>query len=272
MTTKTAALMGTEHYVYRRDGKIYVYKVGGGEPVIFLHAVGKSGWSWRKALGQFAKQFTCYNIDLPGYDHSDIPPREYSIDGDYPQAIVDVMDGLGLEQANIIADRTGSIIAALLAVQHPERVKKMVLEGLPFWDKEHGKIIWERWFMPMFTDTTSYHIAVAALTTWEEAKAKDPDLELEEWEKTEEIKRKSRLWSRLGQRAHSNYDIAAIGPKVTQPTLLIYGEHDGLRRTEQRAHESIKRSILKVIPGTAGSPHEKRPDEFVKLAVEFLKA
>ena len=44
-------------------------------------------------------------------------------------------------------------------------------------------------------DTTSYHIPVAALTTWEEAKAKNPDLEMEEWEKNEEIKRKSLLFS-----------------------------------------------------------------------------
>ena len=268
----TTALMGTEHYIYRRDGKIYVYKVGGGEPVIFLHAVGQSGWSWRKVLDQFARHLTCYSIDLPGFDHSDIPPKSYSIDGDYPQAIVDVMDGLGLEQATIIADRTGLIIAAILAAQHPRRVKRLVLGGLPFWDKEHGEIIWERWFMPMFTDTTSYHVPVAALTTWEEAKAKDPELEFEEWEKNEEIKQKSRLWSRMSQQAHSGYDIESVGPKVSQPTLLIYGEHDGLRRTEQRAHESIKGSVLRIMPGLAGSPHEKKPDEFVKLVLEFLGA
>ena len=265
----TTALMGTEHYIYRRDGKVYVYKVGGGEPVILLHAVGQSGWSWRKVLDQFARHFTCYVIDLPGYDHSDIPPRSYSIDGDYPQAIVDVMDGLGLEQATIVADRTGSIIAALLAAQHPQRVKRLVLGGLPFWDREHGEIIWERWFKPMFTDTTSYHVPVAPLTTREEARVKNPDLEFEEWEKNEEINRKSRLWSRQSQRAHSCYDIESVGSKVTQPTLLIYGEHDGLRRTEQRAHESISGSVLHVVPGVAGIPHEKRPDEFVKLVLDF---
>ena len=37
------ALLGTEHYIYRKDGKIYVYLVGGGEPIVFLHAADESG-------------------------------------------------------------------------------------------------------------------------------------------------------------------------------------------------------------------------------------
>ena len=55
MVAATLALMGTEQYIYCRDGRIYVYKVGGGEPVIFLHAVGLSGWTGRRCIDQFAK-------------------------------------------------------------------------------------------------------------------------------------------------------------------------------------------------------------------------
>ena len=79
--------MGTEHYIYRRDGKIYVYQVGGGEPIIFLHTTGGSGWYWRKAVAEIARHFTCYVIDLPGHDHSDIPLRQYSME-DYADASI----------------------------------------------------------------------------------------------------------------------------------------------------------------------------------------
>lgn len=267
----STSLLGTEHYIYRRDGRIYVYRVGSGDPIIFLHAIGSSGWTWRKVLDQFARHFTCYNIDLPGYDHSDIPLKAYSMD-DYKRAIVDVMDSAGLDQVTVIADRTGAIIASILAGQHPEKVKRLVLGGLPFWDKEHGQIIWERFFTPMFTDTTSYHVPVASLTTWDDAKVKDPDLDFEVWEKSEQIKRKSRLWSRYGQWAHTSYDIESVAPEVTQPTLLIYGEHDVVRRSARLAHESIVGSILKMVPGSTGSPQENLPDEFVKLVFDFLRA
>ena len=48
-------MLGTDHYIYRRYGRVYVHKMGGGEPVIFLHAVGLSGWTWRRCFDQFAK-------------------------------------------------------------------------------------------------------------------------------------------------------------------------------------------------------------------------
>ena len=83
-----SALTRTEHYVSRKDGRVYYVQVGQGEPLLLLHPVGRSGWSWRRIIDRFAEHFTCYNVDLPGYDHSDIPPRQYSVE-DYVQAIMD---------------------------------------------------------------------------------------------------------------------------------------------------------------------------------------
>lgn len=265
-------LTGSEHYVYRRDGRIYVHASGRGEKsIVFLHAVGRSGWYWRNVVDRFRENFTCYNIDLPGYDHSDIPPRDYSIDGDYPRAILDVMDSMGLKKVHIVAERTGALIAAILATQCPERVDRLILSGMPFWDKEHGEIVWQKFFMPMFTDAKSYHIPVAPLVSWEEAKEHMPGLEFENWKKAEEIKERSRVWSRLGQREHTSFDITSIGDKITQPTLLMYGERDPLRRGEKKAHESIGGSILKVIPEISGSLHDRKPDDFFNIAFEFLE-
>ncbi|MCZ6789398.1 MAG: alpha/beta hydrolase [Chloroflexi bacterium] len=266
-----AALMGTDHYVYRQDGRVYLHKIGGGEPLLFLHLVGASGWSWRKVVDQFAMHFECYVLDLPGFDHSDIPPRQYSMD-DYATAVLDVMDAAGLEQTDIIGARTGAILGMILAAEHPERVKRLVLNGLPYWDKEHGQIIWEKFFLPQFTDTTSYHLPVNPLTTWEEDREKNPALDREAWQKAHDILEKSRLWSRLSEQGNTGYDIQAIGPKVTQPTLLLFGENDVLRRSEQRAHSDIKGSILKTIAGSGGLTFDDRPEEFVGEVLDFLES
>lgn len=266
----TNTLSRTEHNIYRKDGKVYLYAVGSGEPLVFLHGVGNSGWTWRKVIDEFAQHFTCYVIDMPGFEHSDIPPRKYSMD-DYTQAVVDVIDAIGLEQVNIIGDHTGSMIAVILAGQYPERVKKLVLDGLPYWNKERGQVLWEKWFLPMYTDTTSYHLPVSPLTTWEEAKASNPKLEREVWEKTDEIYRRSRLWIRLSQEANSSYDMEAAGPDVKAPTLIVYGDGDALRRGEKYANEGIKGSIVKVVTDSEGPAHEFQPHEFASVSIEFLK-
>ena len=98
----------TDHYVSREDGSVYYAKLGQGEPLVFLHSVGLSGWSWRKVIGAFAQHFTCYNVDLPGFDHSDIPPRQYSVE-DYTQAILDVLDSVGIARTSIVGNHTGAI-------------------------------------------------------------------------------------------------------------------------------------------------------------------
>ena len=100
-----------------------------------------------KVIDRFARQYTCYNIDLPGHDRSDIPLRKYSMD-DYTDAVVDVMDAIGLERTNIVSDHTGTVLSLILAGKHPERVNRMVLDGLSYWNRERGLIIWEKWVLP----------------------------------------------------------------------------------------------------------------------------
>ena len=267
MATK---LMGTEHYIYRRDGRVYAYQVGGGEPVIFLHAVGSSGVTWNTVLDQLARHFTCYNIDMPGFDHSDIPPGQYAVE-DYAQALVDVIDSLGLEQVNLVGDHTGALLSIVLAGSYPDRVKRVVLDGLPCWDSKKGKAIWERFFLTRFTDTTSYHLSVDPLITWEEAKALDPKMERAAWEKSDEIHKRSRLWERMTHEKTTSFDAVSAAARVERPTLLLYGDGDILLRGAATANEQIKGSVLKVVPETPGTVHTVRPDLFVQEVVAFLQ-
>ena len=173
MAAEASTLLGIEHYIYRTDGRVYVRRVGDGEPIIFLHSVSSHAKAWAYMVERLARRFTCYTIDMPGHDHSDIPPRKYTLE-DYADSILDVIETIGLEKTDVVGDHTGSMIALILAAKHPKRVRKLVLDGLPYWNGEQGKIIWERWFTPMYTDTTSYHVPVIALETFEEAKANDP--------------------------------------------------------------------------------------------------
>ncbi len=262
-------MRGTEHYVTREDGRVYYYKVGQGEPLTLIHNVDYSGWYWKRVIDGFAEHFTCYIVDLPGFDHSDIPRGEPSVE-DYTQAIVDVLDNADVKGTNILGYHMGSMIGVILAASYPQRVKRMVLSGLPYWNKERGRIVWERFFMARFSDTTSYDVAVDPRTTWEDAAKKDPNLDRERWEKREEIKLKSRRRIRMSFEAMTKYDVEADGSKVQAPTLLLNGEGDAVRRGEQRAREGIKGSILKVIPGSNGPAHWDRSEEFTRLALDFF--
>ena len=276
-------LMGTEHYIYRRDGNIRVYRVGGGEPVLFIHGSRNSGWTWRGVIGELSRHFACYVVDLPGFDRSDIPPRKYSMD-DFAEAMVEVMDAAGLEQTHIIGEHTGAVVGVLLAAKYPERVKKLVLDGLLFWNSDQGKVIWEKFFLPDFTDTTAYHLPVVSLVSWEEAKAtgqgnvagrsieeaRESDREV--WEKQEEIHRRSRLWERYSYESITQCDIVAAGARVKAPTLLLCGDRDVARHSAEKARAGIKGSVLTWVKDCPGYVHAQQPDQLVKEALAFFKA
>ena len=129
----------TDHYVSRPEGRVYYAKSGNGEPLLLLHPVGISGWSWRKVINDFSQNYTCYNVDLPGYGHSDVPTRQFSVD-DYTQAILDVMDNASIKQTHILGSHTGAMISVIIAARHPKPVKTMDLDGKPYWNKNEGEV------------------------------------------------------------------------------------------------------------------------------------
>ncbi|MBI2165492.1 MAG: alpha/beta hydrolase [Chloroflexi bacterium] len=264
------AVKGSWDYVWRPDGVVYYEKLGKGEPLIFLHHIELGGWIWKRVIDKFAEHFTCYNISHPGVDHSDTPPRKYSMD-DYAKAFIDVMDKLGIGQANIIGSHGGCVMAVAMAVNYPRRVKKLVFDGLPYWDERRGRIVFEQHWMPTYTDTTWCDIPVPALRSWEEASKTNPTLDREYFELSQAGLRKTRRWYRLSAEALTSYDVEAAGPKIRAPVLMVHGETDLLRRGEQRALEGIKGAVLKVVAGCS-APFWEKPEEATKLALEFLLA
>ena len=279
-----APLMGTEHHIYRKDGMVYLYKVGDGEPVLFIHGVRGSGWTWRESMDTLSRSFACHIVDMPGYDRSDIPPKQYSMD-DFAEAMLDVIDASGLERVNVVGEHTGAILGVLLAGKYPQRVKKLVLDGLPYWNLEQGRKIWERFFLPRYTDTTSFHIPVYPLITWDEARAmgadanlsvagrpldEAPEADREIWEKQEEIHHRSRLWERYTHESTTKCDMVVAGSKVTCPTLLLYGDRDPVRPSAEKAREGIKGAIFKEIANSPGYVHAQQPEEFAKQVQAFL--
>lgn len=158
----------------------------------------------------------------------------------------------------------------IMAAMHPQRVMRMVLDGVPYWNKEAGRVYFEKHVSAGFTDTTSFDRSVFPLTTWEEASADNPNLTHERWEKGEEIKQKSRYWSRLTFESICAFDMTAIGPKVKASSLILHGDGERIRFSEKEAEKGIAGTTLKVIEGSPGPVHEHQPEVFTKLALDFL--
>jgi 4,5:9,10-diseco-3-hydroxy-5,9,17-trioxoandrosta-1(10),2-diene-4-oate hydrolase len=107
-------------------------EIGGGLPLIMLHGGGPGASAWSnfgQALPGFAASFRTLLVDQPGFGQSDKP----AVVGNYfrfsSDAVVQLMDELGIERAHILGNSLGGGTATRLALSHPDRVARLVLMG-----------------------------------------------------------------------------------------------------------------------------------------------
>ena len=107
-------------------------ELGGGLPLIMLHGGGPGASAWSnfgQALPGFAASFRTLLVDQPGFGQSDKP----AVVGNYfrfsSDAVVQLMDELGIERAHILGNSLGGGTATRLALSYPDRVARLVLMG-----------------------------------------------------------------------------------------------------------------------------------------------
>ena len=102
---------------------------GDGAPVVFFH--GEPTWSflWRKVIGPVRDAgYRCIAPDLPGFGRSDKPMdlAWYSYDR-HTASMAALLEDLDLRGATVVVHDWGGPIGLRLAVEHPERVRRMVI-------------------------------------------------------------------------------------------------------------------------------------------------
>jgi 2-hydroxymuconate-semialdehyde hydrolase len=105
---------------------------GEGPPVLLLHGSGPgvSAWAnWGLAIPAWSKQFRVIAPDQIGFGFTDPP-----IDGKYTlqrwvNHVVSLLDHLQIERTNLVGNSFGAAVALRVAIEHPQRVGRLVLMG-----------------------------------------------------------------------------------------------------------------------------------------------
>lgn len=104
----------------------------GQPPVLFIHGSGPgvSAWAnWRLAMPSIAKERRLIAPDMVGFGYTERPTCiHYGMDT-WVQQLLDLLDALGLEQADVVGNSFGGAVALALAIRAPQRVRRLVLMG-----------------------------------------------------------------------------------------------------------------------------------------------
>lgn len=230
------------------NGVNYYYEIHGtGEPLFMLHGGLGSSSMFHPYLAEYTKTRKVILVDLQGHGHTPLGERPFALTsmGDDMAALA---TKLGFDQVDVFGYSFGGGVAMRFAMQHPTRVKRLVLLSAGFASdafypamREQQKMVSAE-MAPMMKDTPMH-------TTY---MAEAPD-----------VKEFPRLLQVMGDLMRSEYSYAADVPRLTMPVLLIFGDADmyrpehvvefykllgGGKQDAGWARETISKNRLAIIP------------------------
>jgi pimeloyl-ACP methyl ester carboxylesterase len=223
---------------------MYYEDYGSGKPLLFIHGNGGDIGNFSNNIPFFSKSYRVIAVDSRAHGNSHDPSDSLTFEmmADDFNAL---LDSLHLDSCYVIGWSDGGINGLLLAIRHPDKVKKLAITGANLW-----------------ADTTG-------LTPYIFNIIQRGSADLRKMQQSPEVKNRLKI-----------SDLDLYQPNITLeqlhhiqcPTLVIGGDHEliPVRHTVLIA-ENIPRSYLWIIPGSGHSTPVVKKELFNAQVEDFFK-
>ncbi|WP_080058777.1 alpha/beta fold hydrolase [Spirosoma aerolatum] len=232
------------HYASIRGFRMYYEIYGTGKPLLLIHGNGGSIENFRNQIPYFAKNYKVIAVDSRAQGKSVDPSDSltYEMMADDFNAL---LNGLHLDSCYVIGWSDGGIDGLLLAIRHPEKVKKLAITGANLWPDstaiEPGLFQW----------IVSANDSLARVA------------------QTPAVKAQKKLLNLMVLHPHmSTTDLK----QVQCPTLVIGGDNDVILPTHTLAiAQAIPQANLWILPNSGHSTLIRYKDTFNQTVGDFFK-
>ena len=263
------------------EGQVHYMTEGSGEAFLLLHESPHNWSAYAQMIPLLAKTHRVIAMDTLGFGNSDPPPRDFQI-GDYAESVAHFLDSLNIGSAYVMGDRTGACISVELAVRWPERVKGLVLNGLPFWTSWEERLArleqikgrdWEAQEVDGSHCTRIWQHFLETMPGGKEGNISEGDLEILARTTLDVLKAGPR-WKAVDIGVFS-YDPEPRLPLVKAPTLVMGVTSEGANWYTKRPNEVsalIPRSEVSIIEGGDMRVKIIRAGEVVEIIRRFFES
>ena len=262
------------------DGvELHTESVGRGDAILFVHEYAGDHRSWEPQVRRFSRSHRCITYAARGYPPSQVPAAAgaYSQQRAVDDAVA-VLDGLGVEAADVIGISMGGFAGLHLTMQHPARVRSLVIAGTgygahpseaPRFRKESeaiARLIEESGIESFARQYLSGPARV-------QFRNKDP----RGWEQLvrqlgeHAVDGAVRTMRGVQRQRPSLYSLEAALSGIAAPVLILAGdEDDGCLGTSLWLKRIIPRSGLAVLPKSGHTLNLEEPDLVNAFIADFL--
>ena len=259
-------------------------KVGSGPNLLFVHGWPLNGATWRHVVPQL-EGFTRIVVDLPGTPNSRATAQTPMTVRGHAAALVQVIDELGLDDVVLIGQDSGGMVCRFAAEARPEKVSALSMCGteIPGVHAPLVKLFKVMAKLPgagaMFKMCMKNRFLARTPLVFGGAVHDKSLLDGEFRTNVLEPSLVNRetfagLLAMIREFSFDDIDaLAAVHPKLTMPTLLVWGEDDPffpVDKARAMAEQFGGPTEYRVIPQCKLLVHEEHPERFAKLTADFL--
>jgi pimeloyl-ACP methyl ester carboxylesterase len=227
-----------------RGFKMYTETYGTGQPLLIIHGNGGSINNFLYQIPYFSKKYKVIIADsrAQGNSKDEADSLSYEMMADDYAALLDQMK---IDSAYVIGWSDGGINGLLLAIRHPEKVKKLAVTGANLWP-----------------DTTAVFNDVEQMVLPEYNSAKAM---------TNRNAQQKAGWKLLRLLIEQPHIPLTDLHKISVPTLVIGGDHDVIKPEHTLLiAQNIPNSYLWILPNSGHSTPIIYKDDFNKQIDDFF--
>ncbi len=147
-------------HVVEVDGRFVHYRrCGSGPPLLMVHQSPRSSAEYVPLMRAWGARFTCIAPDTPGFGQSDPLPRPDASVDDFGDALVALLDELGLKgPVAAWGFHSGGIILMNLLRRHPGRLRRAAIGGYAIWTEAERALFAGRYLPPLLPTPYGEHL------------------------------------------------------------------------------------------------------------------